>query len=58
MSTTGNKATILIVDDQPENIDVLSNILRADYKVKAAINGKKALQIIQQKEIPDLILSF
>lgn len=56
MSDTTNKATILVVDDQPENIDVLSNILREDYKVKAAINGEKALQIIQQKEAPDLIL--
>lgn len=50
------KPTILVVDDQAENIDVLSNILRGDYKVKAAINGDKALHILQQKEVPDLIL--
>ncbi len=56
MSKISNESTILIVDDQPENIDVLSNILRADYKVKAAINGEKALEIIQQKQLPDLIL--
>ena len=51
-----SRVTVLVVDDQPENIDVLSNILRSDYKVKAATNGNKALQIIQQKEQPDLIL--
>ena len=50
------RPTVLVVDDQPENIDVLSNILRSNYKVKAATNGSKALQIIQQKERPDLIL--
>ena len=50
------RPTVLVVDDQPENIDVLSNILRSNYKVKAATNGSKALQIIQQKEQPDLIL--
>ena len=51
-----NKPTILVVDDQPENIDVLSNILRANYKVKAAINGEKALQIARQENAPDLVL--
>lgn len=56
MSKEQNKTTILVVDDQPENIDVLSNILRTDYKVKAALNGEKALQIVQQKDVPDLIL--
>ncbi|MDH5645535.1 MAG: response regulator, partial [Candidatus Heimdallarchaeota archaeon] len=50
------KPVILVVDDQPENIDVLSNILRDAYKVKAAINGEQALQIIQEKQAPDLIL--
>lgn len=50
------QARILVVDDAPENIDVLSDILRAEYKVMAATSGEKALQIAQGKSQPDLIL--
>lgn len=53
---TKNKATILIVDDAPENIDVLSGILREDYKVKAALNGETAINIANATKKPDLIL--
>lgn len=49
-------ATILVVDDTPENIDLLSGILRADYRVKAATRGEKALQIARSDPKPDLIL--
>jgi len=51
-----NKNTILVVDDMPENIDVLFGALKRDYKVKAAPNGEKALEIAQGKNPPDLIL--
>src|SRR5687768_1544755 len=33
------QATILVVDDTPSNIAVLTEILRGDYRVLAAING-------------------
>jgi len=49
------KQTILVVDDAPENIDVLTGILSHDYKIKAAINGNKALKISLSSP-PDLIL--
>ena len=52
----GNRATILIVDDTPENIDVLSNLLKDSYKVKAAVNGRTALAIAAKEPKPDLIL--
>ncbi|MBF0463232.1 MAG: two-component system response regulator [Magnetococcales bacterium] len=51
-----DKATILVVDDTPENIDVLSGVLRAEYKVKAALSGEKALRIAQSDPRPDMIL--
>jgi CheY-like chemotaxis protein len=51
-----NKQTILIVDDTVENIDILSNIIKNDYKVKIAISGKIALKIINSTQKPDLIL--
>ncbi|GAA6135825.1 two-component system response regulator [Oceaniserpentilla sp. 4NH20-0058] len=50
------KINLLVVDDTPENIDILSGVLRKEYKVKAALNGMKALSIASQEPKPDLIL--
>jgi len=50
------KPTILVVDDTPENIDVMNGILKPDYKVKVALNGEKALKIANSDKPPDLIL--
>lgn len=49
------KKTVLVVDDTPENIDLLVESLRDEYIVKAAINGDMALKIVQKSQ-PDLIL--
>lgn len=51
-----NKQLVLVVDDTPENIDILSNTLRHSYKVKAALNGKKAIQLAKAEPQPDIIL--
>ncbi len=51
-----HKQIILIVDDIPANIDILSAILKGDYTVKAATNGLKALEIAASATPPDLIL--
>lgn len=48
--------TILVVDDHPANIDVLSGLLRDHYRVKGARNGKIALAIAAKEPKPDLIL--
>jgi putative two-component system response regulator len=50
------KSTVLVVDDTPENLDVLKGILSPDYQVKAAINGQLALKIAAKTPQPDLIL--
>ena len=50
-----NKKTLLIVDDMPENIDILDGILNKLYKIKAAPNGKIALKVALSQK-PDLIL--
>ena len=50
------KPTILVVDDIPENIDLLDGILAEDYNVRAALNGKKALEIVSKNSVPDLVL--
>ena len=48
------KLTILIVDDTETNIDVLLNLLD-NYDVAVAVNGKSALDIVENDKI-DLIL--
>jgi putative two-component system response regulator len=50
------RQTILVADDTPENIDLLSALLRQDYRVKVATSGEKALAIVNSTEPPDLIL--
>jgi len=49
-------ATILVVDDTPENIDVLVGILKPNYQLKVARGGKMAIKIANIKPQPDLIL--
>jgi len=51
----GEKNTLLVVDDTPENIDVLRGILGADYTVKVANSGPLALKIVATQQ-PELIL--
>ena len=46
---------ILVVDDEPANIDILLGVLSPHYKVKVAPSGALALKIAQQY-VPDLIL--
>lgn len=51
-----NNATILIVDDVASNIELLGSILKNDYDIKVALNGKKAIDIALIEPYPDLIL--
>ena len=50
------KALILIVDDVASNIQTLAAILKDEYQVKVAISGKRALEIMSQEPMPDLVL--
>jgi len=50
------KATILVVDDDPGNLALMSNMLKDDYKVKVANGGEKALKIAASDSPPDLIM--
>jgi len=49
------KPKILIVDDTPENLDLLQELLEKNYQVFATTKGVIALQITK-KQLPDLIL--
>ncbi len=55
MTEISKKPTILVVDDVPENIDILTGILKNDYRVRAATNGPSAIALAK-KSPPDLIL--
>lgn len=48
--------TILVVDDQPANLDVIVELLRPHYRIKAARDGARALAIARRDPPPDLIL--
>lgn len=47
---------ILIVDDTPENLMLLSHLFRKEYAVRLAQNGNKALELCQGDSPPDLVL--
>jgi phosphoserine phosphatase RsbU/P len=47
---------ILIVDDSRINLKVLTDVLKAEYKIMAAKNGEQALQAAVKNPLPDLIL--
>ena len=47
---------ILVVDDTPDNLQLISELLIDRYRVKVANNGAKALRIAQGSPAPDLIL--
>lgn len=56
ITTTDVKANILLVDDQPQNLKLLSDLLEEQgYEVQQAINGAIALQAVQANP-PDLVL--
>lgn len=50
------RPTILVVDDTPDNLSLMSGLLKDLYKVKVANSGDKALKYLQGESKPDLIL--
>ncbi|HQN19877.1 MAG TPA: PleD family two-component system response regulator [Syntrophobacteraceae bacterium] len=49
------RQTVLIVDDAPANIELLSEVLESEYEVLFALSGEDGLNIAFE-EAPDLIL--
>ncbi len=52
---SNQQATILAVDDTPQNLDIIKSLLGERYRILGAINGSLALKIAQTQQ-PDLIL--
>src|SRR6185369_16440873 len=51
-----DKRTLLVVDDEPDNLTLLSGVLKDEYKIKVANSGARALQAMQGGPLPDLVL--
>jgi PAS domain S-box-containing protein len=49
------KPTVLVVDDESINMDMVLDTLGQDYRVRVAVDGASALASVQ-KQIPDLVL--
>ena len=56
MAKDDSAPIILIVDDTPENLSPLSELLQPHYQVRAANSGRRALQVAASAPRPDLIL--
>jgi len=50
------RATVLVVDDAPENLIVLNELLSPSYRMLAATSGEVALRVAAGQPRPDLIL--
>ncbi|MFY8150257.1 MAG: HD domain-containing phosphohydrolase [Prochlorococcaceae cyanobacterium] len=50
------QATVLVVDDTPENLQLMNGLLRERYRVRLANSGEAALRLARQEPKPDLIL--
>ena len=53
---TSEKPTILVVDDAPDNLLLMSGLLKDLYKVKVANSGERALKIVDSDSPPELVL--
>jgi serine phosphatase RsbU (regulator of sigma subunit) len=58
MMTTqsAEKPTVLVVDDTPDNLTLISGLLKDQYKIKVANSGQRALKIVESAPPPDLVL--
>lgn len=56
MNEGADRQTLLIVDDEPANIQVLARLMREDYRVLVAGTGAKALELAGGEVTPDLII--
>ena len=51
-----NKPTVLVIDDSPESLSLVSSLLHGKYHVKVATSGPLGLQVARKHPAPDLIL--
>lgn len=54
-AATTEKSRVLIVDDEPGNIKILSSVLASDYALSVATSGEQALTVAKV-QLPDIVL--
>lgn len=50
------KPVVLVIDDTPDNLTLMSELLKDRYRVKVANHGERGLRIAASGQPPDLIL--
>jgi len=56
MSAMPERPTVLVVDDTPDNLQLMSGLLKDEYRVKVANSGERALKIVISDDPPDIVL--
>jgi CheY-like chemotaxis protein/anti-sigma regulatory factor (Ser/Thr protein kinase) len=54
----GDRLRVLAVDDVPDNIDLIIEVLKDDYEIYAAINGQRAISIARSQPLDAIILDI
>jgi len=52
----GTRHSLLVVDDTPENLQLVAQLFADEYEVRAVRSGERALQICTGDSPPDLVL--
>ena len=53
---TGDRPLVLVVDDTPENLAMMSELLRGEYRVRVARSGESALRLARAEPLPQIVL--
>ena len=56
LSLKRNRATVLIVDDDPQAVEVLAEALGNECDIRFALDGAQALKMLEDAKLPELIL--
>jgi diguanylate cyclase (GGDEF)-like protein len=55
ISEQSARGKILVIDDEPQNVKILKDILSDEYKVLAVVDSRRAVETVENK-MPDIIL--
>jgi len=59
MTKLGEKAaTVLLVDDMPDNIRMLGEVLKGDYQILISTNGEDALRVAEESQLDIILLDI
>jgi len=56
VTEAASRPTILAVDDSPENLWLISGLLKSRYRIRMVNSGEAGLEAAGTEPLPDLIL--